>query len=211
MTEQMKKAMLAGALIAIGALFSMAAVRYGNVLQGFCFSVGLFGVLSCNARLFTGQVLMVQDVWDGRMPVTAMLGHWARTWTFNLIGAVAVALVAHFAGMGTLPTTWTKTLAPANVLLFRAVLCNVLVCMAVWCYRRTSGGPAEAMVSALLPVMCFVACGFEHSVANMFYMALSAIEGLIDIGGFAYVVGVTTLGNVIGGLAFSWLVHKRRA
>ena len=203
-----KKAILAGALIAIGALFSIAATKYGNVVQGFCFSVGLFGVLCCGARLFTGQVLGIQDCWRGNVSVGQLLTTWAHTWAYNLLGSVVVAAIAHFAGFDATKVVWSKTLTPTYVIFCKAILCNVMVCLSVWCYRYSGGGPVNAFFFTLLPVACFVACGFEHSIADMLYMSLGLMAKTVSAYAFLRVVLVATVGNVIGGTLFSWLVYE---
>lgn len=208
MFQSEKKAILAGVLIAIGALFSIAATKYGNVVQGFCFSVGLFGVLCCGARLFTGQVLGIQDCWRGNVSVGQLFTTWAHTWAYNLLGSVAIASIAHYAGFDASNAVWAKALMPAHVIFLRAILCNVMVCLSVWCYRCFGGGPVNAFFSALLPVACFVACGFEHSIADMLYMSLGLMAKSISAYTFLRVVLIATAGNVVGGTLFSWLMFE---
>jgi len=209
-----RKSFLAGVLIAIGALFSIAAKPYGNVVQGLCFSVGLFGVLCCGARLFTGQVLAVSTIWDKDCTISDVLMLWATVWAWNLLGAVCVALMASQMGFDASAIAQAKASMPWNELLVRSILCNVLVCMAVWT-RKTGvhGGwdsPESTLASCVLPVACFVACGFEHSVADMLYMPLGFFNGAVNLVSCLYVIGVATIGNVIGGIGFAWLVWERQ-
>ena len=205
-----KRSILAGVLISIGALFSIAGKVYGPVVGGLCFSVGLFGVLCCEAKLFTGSVLDIRSVWDGERPLSGVIGTWAAVWALNLVGAVIVALMASQTGIDknlvVTAATNSKMAMPWHELLIRAVLCNVMVCMSVWTFKRSDGKVADALAACVLPVACFVACGWEHSVADMFYMALACIANPFKWPGFLYVVGLSTIGNVIGGTAFSWLV-----
>ena len=209
LNESAKKSVLAGMLIAFGGLFSAASAEYGNVVQGLCFSVGLLGVLLCGARLFTGQVLMVQDVWDGKVGAAELLCRWAQTWALNFVGAAAVSATAYAGGFVSVGAAVAKAALPSTILFYRAILCNVMVCMAVRCYRRSDESPASAAFSTLLPVACFVACGFEHSVADMLYMTMGAMNGAVGIGALARVICVATLGNVVGGSLFAWLVGGR--
>jgi len=205
-----KRSILAGVLISIGALFSIAAKPYGPVVSGLCFSVGLFGVLCTCASLFTGGLLTIHSVWSGSAPLSVVLRKWAVVWSFNLVGAVIVALMASQTGIDknlvVTAATNSKMAMPWHELLIRAVLCNVMVCMSVWTFKRSDGKVADALAACVLPVACFVACGWEHSVADMFYMALACIANPFKWPGFLYVVGLSTIGNVIGGTAFSWLV-----
>lgn len=215
----MRKSILAGVLISFGALFSIAAAPYGNVVQGLCFSVGLFGVFCCDALLFTGQVLGIQRVWDGKKPLRDVLRTWAGVWCGNLIGAVCVALVATVAHVDASYAAQYKAALPWPELLARAALCNVMVCLAVWAYRKTwrsgwernrnSSLVLDAIASCVLPVACFVACGFEHSVADMFYMGLGAIGGHVSLVAVARVLALATVGNVVGGIVFAWLVDGK--
>ena len=214
----MKKSVLAGALIAIGALFSIAAKPYGPVVHGLCFSVGLFGVLCCGAKLFTGQVLAVQTVWKKQTLVSDVLVLLVTVWTLNLFGAVTIALMASQMGFDVTEIARAKAAMPWHELLIRAALCNVMVCMAVWTYMETQSSGWErnrgaslvldALASCILPVACFVACGFEHSVADMLYMPLGLLNGAVNLVDCLYVIGIATIGNVIGGIGFAWLVWE---
>jgi len=213
-----RKSILAGALIAIGALFSMAASPYGPVVQGLCFSVGLFGVLCTGARLFTGSVLAVETVWRKETAVSDVLVMWVTLWAMNLLGAVTIALMSSQIGFDATAIAQAKAALPWHELLVRAVLCNVLVCLAVWTYKETQRSGWErnrgaslvldALASCLLPVTCFVACGFEHSVADMLYMPLGMMQGAVTPLDVIRVVGIATIGNVVGGVAFAWLVRE---
>lgn len=203
-----KKSVLAGVLIAIGALFSLAAKPYGPVVQGLCFSVGLFGVLCCGAKLFTGRILAIRTVWDGTHPLKDVLYIWWTMWTWNLVGALAVAFMAYLMGFDATEVARAKAAMPWHELLVRAVLCNVLVCMAVWAYGRSGKWPLDALTSCALPVACFVTCGFEHSVADMLYMPLGLFANVGNMVECLRVIGIATAGNVIGGVAFAWLVWE---
>lgn len=213
-----RKSVLAGALIAIGALFSMAAAPYGPVVQGLCFSVGLFGVLCTGARLFTGSVLGIEGVWRKETTISDVLVMWLTIWTFNLLGAFVVALTALACGFDAVPVAAAKAAIPWHELLVRAALCNVLVCLAVWTYKETQSSGWErnrgaslvldAIASSVLPVACFVACGFEHSVADMLYMNLGLMQGAVTPLDVIRVLLLATVGNVVGGIAFAWLVRE---
>ena len=198
-------------LISIGALFSIAAKPYGNVVQGLCFSVGLFGVLSCGALLFTGQVLSIRGVWDGKISVKDLLVRWVGVWAFNLVGSVCVAAMAYVVHFDASQTAQLKAAMPWHELVIRAILCNVLVCMAVWMKRNCllSEDALASLVSATLPVACFVACGFEHSVADMLYMPLGMMHGAVGLVDCMRVILLATVGNVLGGIAFSWMVYEK--
>ena len=206
-----RKSVLAGALIAIGALFSMAASPYGPVVQGLCFSVGLFGVLCTGARLFTGSVLAVETVWRKETAVSDVLVMLVTIWAMNLLGAVTIALMALCSGFDATAIAQTKASLPWHELLVRAVLCNVLVCLAVWTYKKGDCQDmylVDALLASVLPVACFVACGYEHSVADMLYMPLGMMQGAVTPFDVIRVIGIATIGNVVGGVAFAWLVRE---
>lgn len=206
-----RKSILAGMLIAFGCLFSMSAASCGNVVQGLCFSVGLFGVLCCGARLFTGSVLHVRRVWDNQETVSGLLRLWAGIWAWNLVGALCVAFMAHVMGYDASAVAQAKAALSWHELVVRAFMCNVMVCMAVWIAGESSFsayGTVDAMAACLLPVACFVACGYEHSVADMLYMPLGLMNGAVGWFDCARVIGLATVGNLVGGVAFSWLVHE---
>lgn len=209
--KSIKKSLLAGVLISIGALFSIAAKPYGNVVQGFCFSVGLFGVLCCGALLFTGQVLGIQDVWDRKISTKDLLVRWSSVWVLNLVGSVCVAAMAYAVHFDASQAAQLKASLPWHELVIRAILCNVLVCLAVWMKRRCllSEDALASLVSATLPVACFVACGFEHSVADMLYMPLAMMQGAVGLVDCVRVILLATVGNVLGGIAFSWMVYEQ--
>lgn len=204
-----RKSVLAGVLIAIGALFSMAAAPYGPVVQGLCFSVGLFGVLCTEARLFTGRVLAVETVWRKEATISDVLVMWLTVWTFNLLGAFVVALTALACGFDAVPVSAAKAAIPWHELLVRAALCNVLVCLAVFAVKRYPyDGVIGNFAACLLPVACFVACGFEHSVADMLYLNLGLMQGAVTPLDVIRVLLLATIGNVVGGVAFAWMVRE---
>ena len=201
-----KKSVLAGVLIAIGGLFSIAAKPYGNVVQGLCFSVGLFAVLGTGSKLFTGSMLAAQSIWHRKLSVFDAARMWVTLWWLNLLGACTVATMAWLMGFDVAELARAKAALPVYSLLLRAVFCNVMVCFAVWTFNMSGRQPIDALVACVLPVACFVACGFEHSVADMFYMWLGWMQGAVTPLGGVYVVGVSTIGNFIGGTTFAWMV-----
>lgn len=219
-----RKSILAGVLISIGAMFALSVRSMGPLAQGLCFSVGLFGVLCCGAKLFTGQVLRIQSVWRHETPLTDVLVSWSIVWALNMIGAVTIALMASQMGFDGTAPSFGKAHMPEYELFLLAVLCNVMVCMAVHMYNTTGtmylrwirfGVGCDPILNALaccvLPVACFVACGFEHSVADMFYMPLGLMQGAVSPLDCLRVIGVVTLGNLIGGIAFTWMVDDSRS
>lgn len=239
-------AVLAGAFIAFGAIFSTiasagapgTALPFGvtRILSGLVFSVGLILVVIGGAELFTGNNLIVMAWASGRVPTARLLRNWAVVYVGNLVGAVAVAAAAfagnlHLQGGGAvgrraLDIAATKTALgvwPAFVL---GILANVLVCLAVWlCMGART--VTDKVLAIVFPISTFVAAGFEHSIANMYFLpfALFVKGGAADAfwakaattsGAYPTVTwGDTitgnllpvTLGNVVGGAVLVGLVY----
>ena len=227
-------AILAGAFVALGASF-MLMVRsdvslsptISLVLGGLAFCLGLFLVLVAGAELFTGNCLMVIGALDGRYPLVRMLRKWAIVYAGNAVGALLVVvllLVSGFAEMqggavGELACSVAASKASLSpvVAFSRGFLCNVLVCLAVW---MGSAGKTvcDKLAAAILPVVAFVVLGFEHSVANMFFLPLGLVIEALWGGSSVVVLGVAsnlvfvTLGNIVGGVAIAaayWFVYGR--
>jgi len=247
-------AVLAGAFIAFGALFSTIAlagtaghVAYGpsRLLAGLVFSLGLVLVVVGGAELFTGNNLLVMAWAARRIRARALLRNWAIVYAGNFVGAVAVAWVVYRSGhyrSGTsavgqeaLDIAAAKTALSFEEAFWRGVLANVLVCLAVWlCFSARS--VVDKIVAVVLPVSAFVAAGFEHSIANMYFIPVALFVKAGAPKAFWSEAGSTpgdygdltwgqflrdnlvpvTLGNVVGGAAlvglvyaFVYLVHER--
>ena len=223
---------LAGAFISFGAMFYTVVITgselgFGptRLLGGAAFSLGLVLVIVGGAELFTGNSLIVM-AWASRdIPTRALLRNWGIVYLGNLIGAFATALLVHLsgtlaAGGGAVAETAvaisTAKLALDPLQAFvRAILCNVLVCLAVWmCFAAHSVSGKVLVI--LFPVTAFVTLGFEHSVANMYLVPLGMLQsGQIDLAALAANFAVVSAGNVIGGgllvAAVYWLVYLRPA
>ncbi len=227
-------AILAGAFVALGASF-MLMVRSDSslsssvslLLGGLAFCLGLFLVLVAGAELFTGNCLMVIGALDGRYPFTRMLRKWAVVYVGNAVGALLVVLlmvVSGFPGMQSgsvgelaLSVAASKASLSPLVAFTRGILCNVLVCLAVW---MGSAGKTvcDKLAAAILPVVAFVVLGFEHSVANMFFLPLGlvidALQGTVTVSALGVCSNLVfvTLGNIVGGVAIAaayWFVYGR--
>ncbi len=240
-------AVLAGAFIALGAAFATtvlagsSSLPYGvaRVLGGLAFSLGLVLVVGAGAELFTGNNLLVIAWASRRIATTRVLLLWAVVYVGNFVGAVAtaglvVAARQHTFGKGAVGDTAlglaaTKTGLGWGQAVALGVLCNALVCLAVW---LTYGAHSlvDRVVAVVPPVTAFVALGFEHSVANMYFIPyallvkgdhawLAGRSGLPDLAGLTWgrflwhnLVPVT-LGNLAGGTllvgAVYWFVYLR--
>lgn len=233
-------AILAGAFVSMGAAF-MITVRSDAtltstpslVLGGLAFCLGLFLVLVAGAELFTGNCLMVIGVLNGKYPPIRMVRKWAIVYAGNFVGSLFVVVLLWAAGffeinngaVGTFAVSVACSKAGLTPLraFVRGILCNMLVCLAVW-----MGGAGKTvcdkLAATILPVVAFVAMGFEHSVANMFFLPLGLIaqevcENAAPTLGFAAMCQgslsnllFVTLGNVVGGVlvaAAYWFAYGR--
>ncbi|MBI1735374.1 MAG: formate/nitrite transporter family protein [Candidatus Rokubacteria bacterium] len=242
-------AALAGAFIALGGVFATVALAgtagapWGpaRVLAGLVFSLGLILVLVGGAELFTGNNLIVMAWAARRVTTRTLLRNWAIVFAGNFVGAVAIAgLVwagrSHELGGGALGVA-AVGIAAAKVRLGFAqavalgILCNLLVCLAVW-LTFSARTTTDRILAIVPPISAFVAAGFEHSVANMYFVPLglliarfdpafiaahdltSAAAALSWTGFLAGNLLPVTIGNVIGGTvlvgAVYWFVYLRR-
>jgi formate transporter len=203
-------AILAGAFIALGAMFATTvlagadgALPFGlsRLLAGVAFCLGLILVILGGAELFTGNTLMVMAWAAGKLRLRDMLRAWLIVYIGNFIGAVGTALLVflsgqYLAGRGAvtavvLTIAHDKATLPYDRAFFLGILCNVLVCLAVWLSigaRTTS----DKVLAILFPVSAFVVAGFEHSVANMY---------LIPLGLFVKAWGPADMWSIIGSSA----------
>jgi formate/nitrite transporter len=218
-------AVLAGAFIAFGAMFFTLVITGGDLgfgprrlLGGVVFSLGLILVIVGGAELFTGNSLIVM-AWADRMVTTGeLLRNWTLVYLGNLVGAVGTAVMVRFSGTldmggGAVMETASKIAAAKVALpfieaLFRGTLCNILVCLAVWLTfsARTVTGKILAI---LFPISAFVALGFEHSIANMYFIPVAMLGSAdgISIAGLIGNLVPVTLGNIVGGGVFVALVY----
>lgn len=221
---------LAGAFIALGAMFYTVTITgselgFGptRLLGGLAFSLGLVLVIIGGAELFTGNSLIVLGWANGRIRASEVLRNWGIVYLGNFLGAISMVLITHHAGIltmgdGAVGTTAVSlaagklALAPLELFL-RGVLCNILVCLAVWmCFAAHS--VSARVIVILLPVSAFVALGFEHSIANMYLIPIGMLHAnQIDIGSLLTNMFIVSVGNVVGGavlvaLVF-WLAYQR--
>jgi nitrite transporter NirC len=208
-------AMLAGIYIGVGEILLLSvagpleAGHSGAVrlVEGAVFPVALLLVLFAGADLFTSQCMtMTFGVLSRRTTWADMARIWVMSLLGNLAGAVVFALFIGVAGtirsgpssslLGALLAA--KEAASGGQLFARAVLCNMLVCLAVWMFTRASGDGAKATI-VWWPVFAFVASGFEHSIANMALFSLGIVNGQAGVGDLARNLAFTVPGNVVGG------------
>jgi formate transporter len=228
LTSLVMLGMLAGAYIGMGALFNVivlsdASMPIGarRVLGGMVFSLGLFLVLVAGAELFTGNNLLAMAWADRKVTTREVLFNWVVVCAANFAGAVLLAglvfMSGHAAmGDGAVGETYlriaaTKTSLPPVRAFFSGVMCNVLVCTAVW-VALAGRSVTDKLLAIVLPIAAFVAAGFEHSIANMYLiptaMMLQADAGqAVDFAGLWHNLVPVIAGNIVGGSVLVALVY----
>lgn len=241
---------LAGAFISLGGVFFTVAVAgstlpFGltRLVGGVVFSLGLVLVIVGGAELFTGNTLIVM-AWAGRkVRSLEVIRNWALVYTGNFIGAAATAVLVWASGQYNMGrgAVGASALVIADAkcgleflpALALGVLCNALVCLAVW-MSFSARSVADKVLVIVPPIACFVAAGFEHSIANMYFVPLALLVRDFAPDSFWHAIGKTggdfpslnwlnfftnnllpvTLGNVIGGSVLVggmyWFIYLRR-
>ncbi|MEN8172405.1 MAG: formate transporter FocA [Chloroflexota bacterium] len=229
-------ALLAGAFIALGAVFATTVatgaagvLSYGvtKLLVGFVFCLGLVLVIVGGAELFTGNNLIVMAWASGKVTTKSLLRNWVIVYLGNFVGAlftaVLVGLSRQYTFDGGAVGVTALSIANAKIGLgfgqavALGVLCNALVCLAVW-MSFSARSTVDKIAVIVFPITAFVAAGFEHSVANMYFIPIGLLIKQLDPGFIANVgldlSGLTwsaffinnllpvTIGNIIGGSVF---------
>jgi formate/nitrite transporter len=265
MLNMLVLAILAGAFISTGAIFattvsagSMAVkgadgalafstgLPYGLVrlLTGLVFTLGLILVVVAGSELFTGNNLIVMAFAGRKVSLGALLRNWMVVYTGNFIGSIVTAGIMFYTkqyafgsgsiGLNVLNIAEAKTSLEFVQAVALGIMCNALVCMAVWlCYSARS--TTDKILSIIPPIAAFVAAGFEHSIANMYFIPIGLFVKYFGDAKFFETIGKTaeafpnltwgnffvknlipvTLGNIIGGAGLVglvyWFVYLRRA
>jgi len=238
---------LAGAFIAMGAIFATTVAAGGSelpygvvrLLAGLTFSLGLILVVVAGAELFTGNNLIVMGWASRRVSTALLLENWTIVWVGNFVGAFATAFIVYVSGQYTFgggavgQTALSIAAAKTSLGFVEAIalgmLCNALVCLAIW---LTYGAhtTTDKVLAIIPPIAAFVAAGFEHSVANMYFISIGLLierdEGFVaslqpppdlsELNWASFFLDnllPVTIGNIIGGAvmvgAVYWLVYLR--
>ena len=231
---------LAGGFIGLGALYftlvtsdSSLSFAASRLLGGLTFSLGLILVVVAGAELFTGNNLLVMAWASRRITTKELITNWIIVYLANLAGALGlvflVVLSHHWqmnsnaVGISAVKIAAAKAALPFWEAFFKGIVCNILVCLAVW-LALAGRSVTDKIFAVIFPISAFVAAGFEHSVANMYFIPLgillkdrilvSGAENLSWLGLWSNLVPVT-LGNIVGGSVMVALVyyfqHRREA
>jgi formate transporter len=228
-------AIVAGGGVGFGALYytivaSDAALSFAiaRVVGGLVFTLGLALVLIGGAELFTGNNLIVMAWASGKVSTRTMLRNWTIVWLGNFFGSLGLVVLVFFShhvdmndgriALSVLNTAAGKIRPDMMTLFFKGILCNVLVCAAVW-LAYAGRSVADKMVAVVLPVSAFIAAGFEHCVANMYFLPLAWLliqtghapanfdASSVTIAGIIHNLVPVTLGNIVGGAGFVGAVY----
>ena len=231
-------ACMAGAFVALAGVASMAAAAtvgdpsLAKLISGCVFPAGLAMVIVAGSELFTGNNLMIMGILSRVISVRQLLRNWCVVYLGNFVGA---ALVAALCVLGHVFSAFDGRLAQSVVTIaqakaslsfgdafFRGILCNFLVCIAVWMASAARSVPGK-IIAVFFPIMTFVVAGFEHSVANMYYLMAGLLtaaqtgavaEGLTWGGALAGNLLPVTLGNLVGGVLLvgvsAWYLYLKQ-
>jgi formate/nitrite transporter len=232
--QMMLMGILAGAYIAFaGWLMTVVShdmtQHFGSgftrLVSGAVFSVGLMMVVISGSELFTGNCMMPLGHLAGCTPFKKILRNWIWVYSANLIGSILIAALIYFSGLAdnavggrALQVASGKMALPMVQGFFRGILCNWIVVLAVWMSMAATDIIGKVW-AIFFPIMTFVAAGFEHSVANMYFMSLGLMLkgntaavtaaglsdqalGAVSLGGFFSNLIPVTLGNMVGGILF---------
>jgi len=238
------------ALAGVGSTVAQATVAgtslayVGRLMGAMVFPSGLVMVLLTGSELFTGNCLIIIPVLEKKVRLVSMLRNWLIVYSGNFIGSLLIALITVYGGTYSLfsnaaavyaiNTAVAKVSLSFSDALLRGVLCNVLVCVAVWLAYGAKDA-AGKIIAVFFPVMLFVLCGYEHSIANMYFIP----AGLLASGNPVYLTAFTavysadslntltwlsmftrniipsTIGNIMGGMVvvgmMNWFVYLRKA
>lgn len=244
--------LMAGAFIAFGGATSSAAIHnisnqgVAKALAGAIFPVGLMMIVFVGGELFTGDCLMLAGVVDKRFSALQMIKTLIIVWLSNMAGAVLIATLVYYSGLldytsgalgaFTIKVAYGKcTITPFKAIC-SGILCNILVCIAV--LMATAARDIAGKVWAIFfPICAFVVGGWEHCVANMFYIpagiiaatndtyvakaeelygiTAAQISANVNVGGFISNLIPVTIGNILGGMVFValplYVIHKKKA
>lgn len=209
---------LAGAYIGFGILLSftvggtLGPIPMNKIAMGLSFGIALSLVIIAGAELFTGNAMVLYNGWRQKtVTLTDVIGLWVVCYLGNLVGAVILSFIFYGAagtaggvGQALAGAAATKMSLSPQVLFLRGILCNVLVCLAVWCGFRCKSDSGK-LIMTFWCLYAFFTCGFEHSVANMTVLTLGLLNpaGMaVSFSGFGYNLLWVTLGNLVGAVVF---------
>ncbi len=213
-------AMLAGVFVGmaimliftIGGLLTAASSPATKIVMGIAFGGALSLVVFAGSELFTGNnFIMAVGSLNKSLSWIDTIKVWIVSFIGNLVGSILAGYMFYLTGLAKGPvgefianTSATKMSLPVQELFFRGLFCNMLVCLAVWCTFRCKDDVSK-LIMIFWCLFIFITAGFEHSVANMTLLTIGLLSpgtAAVSIAGYAYNIGIVTLGNMIGGIFF---------
>jgi nitrite transporter len=204
-------------IFSVGAPFAAAGSPAVKLVMGASFAIALTLVVFAGSELFTGNTMVLTFSCLGRQTrLRDLMAVWTVSWIGNLAGALAVAWLVVFSGSidHAFPMIGNVTAAKMSVgpaaLVARGLLCNLLVCLALWTSGRTKSDSAKIMLIGLC-LFAFIGSGFEHSIANMSLLAIGLFAKTgadISWGGYFYNLLWVTIGNIAGGVLLAVAYHR---
>lgn len=236
---------MAGVFIALGAMLA-GTISVGSelgagptkLLMGVGLAMGLFMVVITGAELFTGNNLMLMGLFTRRISILSLGRNWGLVYAGNLIGSLLIVALVYYGGWwaqgdyafggAAVATADAKVNLSFETAFVRGILANMLVCLAVW-MAMAGRSAIDKLAGLFLPVCAFVAAGFEHSVANMYFVPVGvllaaaepqtlAAAGLadaprLDVAWASHNLAAASLGNIVGGGVIvglaHWFIHLR--
>ena len=208
--------MLAGMFIGFGVLLAFTAgsltseTPFSKIIMGCCFGIALSLVVIAGAELFTGNnMVMAVGISRKTVNVKESIILWIVCYLGNLAGSILLALIFIGCGLATgvtgdfiINAASTKMSMAPLALICRGILCNMLVCLAVWSGFRCKSESGK-LIMIFWCLLAFITTGFEHSIANMTLLTVGVIaDNFANLGGWFYNILLVTLGNMIGGIVF---------
>jgi formate transporter len=207
---------LAGAFISIGAVFYLVVVSESSLgfgvtrmLGGIAFSLGLILVVIAGAELFTGNNLLAMAWADKKITTRDLLRNWIFSYFGNTLGCLLTVVIIWYAGIAELnqgaigksavQIAESKISLSFSAAVARGVLCNALVCVAIWLVMACRS-VTDKILAVIFPVTAFVTIGFEHSIANWFFLPYAKmLDTTIPINEILKNIAAVTIGNIFGG------------
>jgi nitrite transporter NirC len=210
--------MLAGMFVGFGILliFSIGGYLTGypfaKIIMGACFGIALSLVIMAGSELFTGSnMVMSAGLFSKAVSLTDVLKLWIVCLIGNWLGSFILAWLFYKAGLAQGPigefiasASAAKMNIPLIPLFVRGILCNILVCLAIWCSFRLKSESGK-LIMIFWCLFAFITSSFEHSIANMTLLSISLFapfDAAISLSGYFYNILTVTLGNMVGGILF---------
>ncbi|WP_027624113.1 formate/nitrite transporter family protein [Clostridium lundense] len=211
-------------IFTVGGLFQASSSPATKVLMGISFGIALSLVLAAGSELFTGNnMIMTVASLEKRVLWKDSINIWIYSYIGNFIGSALLGVLYFYSGLSKgnvgefiVKIAGSKMTAPTSELFIRGILCNILVCLAVWCFIKLKEETAK-LIMVFWCLFAFITTGFEHSVANMTLLTTALLlphKVSVSISGLAHNLIPVTLGNIVGGALFLgwtyWYISSKK-